>query len=338
MHSTSSVLIRELTERLTARGLSVGAIEREVSATVPRWSDPDARWPLSSFAALTRLAIAELGDPALGLHVAETMPPERQHVASRIARASGTFREAAAAWARYASLVSTADRFRQEDRGGRSRLCYLPLADAPPLPFLHEHYLVLARRMLDGALGARAENASFDIALRAPAHAPEYRRVLGPHVTFDAECTAIEIDVEAADAPLPHADPYLDALLRDTAERWLGGIEPAEGSSSVASRVLATLGDTEELDGSALRGRVALALAMSEKALQRRLCQEGVTFRDLVDRHRRERALAWVREGQATVDVAWRLGFSEVAAFTRAFRRWSGTTVARYRRAHRAAP
>ncbi len=333
MHSTSSVLIRELAERLQARGLAAEVIEHEVGATLPSWSDPDARWPLASFAALTALATRELGDPALGLHVAETLPLERQHVVFRIAHTTGTFRDAMAAWARYASLVCTSDRFVLEDRGDRFRFSYAPLPEALPLPFLHEHYLVLVRRALTLGLGARAESASFEVAQRAPAYLAEVHRVLGPHVTFDAPCTAVEVDAAAVDAPLAHADPYLGAFLRSAAERWLAGLDPKAGAPSTTSRVLATLNDVGELDGSALRGRVADALAMSEKALQRRLKQEGATFKELLDRHRRERALAWVRGGQPTVEVAFRLGFSEIAAFTRAFRRWSGTTVAQYRRA-----
>jgi len=334
VHTTSSVLIRELVERLEAAGLSRGAIEVQVGAQVPAWGDPDARWPLTSFAALTRLATDELGDPALGLHVAETLPAERQHVVARIVQSAGTFREAAAAWARYASLVSTADRLRPEDRGARFRLCYAPLADAPAVPFLHEHYLVLSRRLL-ALLGAGEANVSFELATRAPPYAAEVHRVLGPSVRFGATSTAVELDAAAADAPLPHADPYLGAVLRVAADHWLGGVAPPAAAVTVGAQVLDALDALDALDGAALRGRIADALDLSEKSLQRRLQQEGVTFKELLDRHRRARALAWIADGKPTVEVAWRLGFSEIAAFTRAFRRWSGSTVVHYRRATR---
>ena len=333
MHTTSSVLIRELAERLMARGLSAADLEREVGARLPTFRDPDARWPLAAFAALTRLAVRELEDPALGLHVAETLPPERQHVVARIAGTTPTFRDAMADWARYASLVCTADRIRLDDVGDRFRARYLPLPDATPVPFLHEHYLVLARLALTATLGPLAESASFELALPPPPYLDEVRRVLGPRVRFNAPCTSFEIDSAAASAPIRPGDPYLGAVLRSAAERWLEGLGTANGPPAISARVLATLGELGDLDGGALRDRVAQALEMSEKALQRKLQAEGVTFKELLDRHRRERALAWVREGLPTVEIAWRLGFSEIAAFTRAFRRWSGSTVAEVRRA-----
>ena len=70
---------------------------------------------------------------------------------------------------------------------------------------------------------------------------------------------------------------------------------------------------------------VARGLGLSRQTLYRRLKAEGVTFEQLLDRLRRRLALRFVREqGMAVKEAAWRLGFSDPAAFSRAFKRWTG--------------
>ena len=80
---------------------------------------------------------------------------------------------------------------------------------------------------------------------------------------------------------------------------------------------------------------VARALGYSRQTLYRRLKAEGVTFEEVLDGLRRRLALRFIREeGMAVKEAAWRLGFSDPAAFSRAFKRWTGTTPKAARRPH----
>ncbi len=79
--------------------------------------------------------------------------------------------------------------------------------------------------------------------------------------------------------------------------------------------------------GEANIDRVARDLGLSRQTLYRRLKMEGVTFEKLLDELRHRLALDLVREQQMPVkQAAWRLGFSDPAAFSRAFKRWTGTS------------
>lgn len=70
---------------------------------------------------------------------------------------------------------------------------------------------------------------------------------------------------------------------------------------------------------------VARALGYSRQTLYRRLRAEGATFEKVLDGLRRRVALRLIREeGVAVKEAAWRLGFSDAAAFSRAFKRWTG--------------
>jgi len=75
---------------------------------------------------------------------------------------------------------------------------------------------------------------------------------------------------------------------------------------------------------------VARALGCSRQTLYRRLKQEGVTFAALLDDLRRRLGLHYVRErGMPVKEAAYRLGFSEPAAFSRAYKRWTGSSPRR---------
>ena len=78
--------------------------------------------------------------------------------------------------------------------------------------------------------------------------------------------------------------------------------------------------------GDANIDRVAHDMGISRQTLYRRLKAEGVTFEQLLDRLRHRLALKLLHDQNLSVKQAsWRLGFSDPAAFSRAFKRWTGT-------------
>ena len=81
--------------------------------------------------------------------------------------------------------------------------------------------------------------------------------------------------------------------------------------------------------------RIARELGCSRQTLYRRLKAEGTTYERLLDGLRRRLALRFIREqGLSVKDSAYRLGFSDPAAFSRAFKRWTGTSPSDMRTRH----
>jgi AraC-like DNA-binding protein len=77
---------------------------------------------------------------------------------------------------------------------------------------------------------------------------------------------------------------------------------------------------------------VARELAMSSRTLQRRLAAVGLSYHELLDRARRETAERSIADSSLSIgEVAYLTGYSEPAAFYRAFRRWTGVTPQVYR-------
>ena len=105
---------------------------------------------------------------------------------------------------------------------------------------------------------------------------------------------------------------------------------PAETELSAVVRHILLL----QLDqGDAGIDGVARRLGLSRRTLQRRLSEQGMSFEDLAQRTLRDRARDLLREPDISItDIAFELGYSDPAHFTRAFRRWTGETPVGWRR------
>ncbi len=84
--------------------------------------------------------------------------------------------------------------------------------------------------------------------------------------------------------------------------------------------------------GEVRQNLVANELHRSVSSLQRSLRSEGVSYREILDDTRRSLAQQFIREKEYSLsEIAYLLGFSDQGNFTRAFKRWTGSTPTRYR-------
>jgi len=155
----------------------------------------------------------------------------------------------------------------------------------------------------------------------------ELSEVFGADLRFSADANSIAF----RDLPA-RVSGAVDHDLRDVlavqAQRRLYALSLSPSTERAVLAVLAqAVGD--EFAASA----VARRLAISERTMRRRLHDEGMSFTDLRDDVRHERALTALSESSTSIaDITYDLGFSEPSGFRRAFRRWTGTTPAAFRR------
>jgi AraC-like DNA-binding protein len=134
----------------------------------------------------------------------------------------------------------------------------------------------------------------------------------------------------ALDLPLRKAEPELREVLERRVRDVIARLPPMD---SLAGRARFRL--REALDhGRPTAASVGRQLGLSERSLHRRLRDEGTTLRRLLDGLRLDLAERYLREGVSINETAFLLGYSEASAFQRAFRRWTGSTPAAYRRQH----
>ena len=76
---------------------------------------------------------------------------------------------------------------------------------------------------------------------------------------------------------------------------------------------------------------LAAPMALSRQTLFRKLKAEGVTFEKVLDELRQRLALDYLRARKVSVnETAYLVGFSDPAAFSRAFKRWTGSSPLRH--------
>jgi AraC-like DNA-binding protein len=156
-----------------------------------------------------------------------------------------------------------------------------------------------------------------------------YRAFFGCPVTFDASYNEIVIRRDALDRPVPTADPVLSRVLEEHMTHVLGRL-PTE--DALVQRARRLLGDALQHQTDISLEQLARTMHMSERTLRRRLEDHGTSYKNLLDELRRELACHYVaRTQQSFEETGARLGFADISAFYRAFKRWTSTTPAAYR-------
>jgi AraC-like DNA-binding protein len=166
------------------------------------------------------------------------------------------------------------------------------------------------------------------------AHGPpkgraSHRRAFGPHLHFAQERNAVWIDRTCLDTALSGRSLPTHAMLKKLLVSRVDGAQAVASKVEGAMRALMPFADCG-------REQVARMTHLSQRTLQRRLAEAGTSFQELRDRVRADIALKYLRQSSLqAAQIAEILGYSEPAAFTRAFKRQHGMTPSLARRSAR---
>lgn len=143
---------------------------------------------------------------------------------------------------------------------------------------------------------------------------------------FDAEQNGVVFTADWLDRPVAGADAELRSLL----QQQIDALEAAHGGD-LREQVRAVL-RTALLTDHARADQIAELFSMHTRTMSRRLNDCGTSFQRLVDEGRFEIARQFLENTDADIQqIAVTLEYADASAFTRAFRRWSGTTPSRWR-------
>jgi AraC-like DNA-binding protein len=161
---------------------------------------------------------------------------------------------------------------------------------------------------------------------RRPDDVRPFRRFFDVPLTFDAERCALVFESRWLDSRVRDADPELQQLLQSQIDALQPGID-----EDFAGHVRSIL-RTALLTGHGSATQVAELLVMHPRTLSRRLQSLGSSFQRLVDEVQFGIARQMLEQTSLDVsEIAASLDYSDASAFTRSFRRWSGTTPALWR-------
>ena len=288
--------------------------------------DPDAVLSNEGCAALFGLACSTVRVPNLGLRLAMEIPIGAYPLLDYLVLTAATVGDGARHLERYLRMHNSPTELAIREEPGRVRLVATsgnPLS----IEFTFALALLHLRRETEGRF--RATSLSFRHRVDDPG---EYARLLECRVQTEAEEDALAMTRAAWSLPMRRRDSALHALLHGQAEQVLAAQSPDVGFASELRRALAH----RVAGGDTSLAAVARHLATSPRSVQRRLAEEDLTYQAVLDAVRRESAEQYLAGSRLTVgEVGYLRGFSEPAAFHRAFKRWTGHTPLEFRRSQR---
>jgi len=303
-------------------------------AMLDQWQeiDPDERVPVSAVHRMLEATAELTGDPDLGLKAARRTSLGDVGALDYLLNTSATVADAIEVAGRYMRLVNDTLTIRLEVDGDDA---FIRLDNTVILPRAAVDFQVgslfwnHARRWLRDVVGQVKVSFTHD----APVERSEYELTFAPAtLEFSAPFSGFFLPRSHLAAPLEKADPKLHGVMSRHAEQLMSELPRAESVTERARAIVAK----ELAQGNPNAVRVAKDLGMAVRTLSRKLAEEGTTFKDVLDDLRRRLALQYVAGRDLPLaDVALLLGFSETAAFHRAFRRWAAQTPLEYRRRHR---
>jgi AraC-like DNA-binding protein len=160
---------------------------------------------------------------------------------------------------------------------------------------------------------------------RPPRDVASFARFFQAPVEFDAASARLEFDAAILDWPIKDHNPAHREILVPLLDRAL-----AEAPDEFVFAVKSVL-RAQAAAGRLTRERICRAMGLSKHTLTSRLKASGVTFAKLADETLLELAESLLLKGRPISEVSVALGFADKSAFTRAFKKWAGTTPARWR-------
>ncbi|MGK0372277.1 MAG: AraC-like DNA-binding protein [Glaciecola sp.] len=161
-----------------------------------------------------------------------------------------------------------------------------------------------------------------------PAMLDNYTKIFGCKVLFDQAASGLFAREEVFDLPIPQADEKLLRTLLDHATQILANIDLNQSITDQVKNLLRLM-LKDQFPSSAL---IAEKLKMSSRTLQRKLNDEGTSYKDVLNDLRLELALHYLKNtGLSLEDIACKLGYAEARSFYRSFKQWTGRTAGSYR-------
>lgn len=289
---------------------------------------PNLILPLPVYIRLIERARALTGEEGLGFYLGLQMSVSAHGYLGFAAMSAPTLRDALSLAIQYAPIRTTALALRLDVGRSSAALVIdecIDLGTARDAVLLT--LLVGVWQMGNTLLRREVTESVVEVVFPEPAYYARFRREQ-PRVRFGQPANRLVFDAALLEQPLASADPASLRLAQEQCDRLLDSFATR---SPFVDRVRSLLLRRDR--GVRSLEELAEGMKLSPRTLRRRLAAARVSFSELLEETRRDRALVLLRSPQiSTKDVAEQLGYSNVANFMRAFRRWTGQTPAAFRR------
>ncbi|GAA4095282.1 AraC family transcriptional regulator [Zhongshania borealis] len=210
-------------------------------------------------------------------------------------------------------------------------ICTLELLIRPServTSILHECFSLIIQAVVESVLGRPLLTGLATFTHPTPSYHEHYREYIHSPTLFGQVSTSYQIPLVLANAVNASVDPDSYALAKKQCHKLLRNLPVNRISTAdqVRRLILSTpMGTLKEDD-------VAKALFTSKRTLSRRLAREGSSYRAITEKVLSELAIRHLAEKGLSIDkIALMLGYSDAAAFRKAFHRWYEKSPSEYR-------
>ena len=317
------MLVRLLALYLTERHVSVKGMPD--LATLD--TNPLARFPAEAYCQLLIEAAERLQDPLLGLHLGQTLHPKHLGALGYVLLACENLGAALARIERYHRLVHDINPLQHLIEGEHLALQW-GVAQGKPGALFDEVGVSAIVQFARDVCGQRLPLHQIDFVNPPPSDTRPYTEFFACPVRFGQPLTRLVIPLPYLLMPLRQPDATLRQLMETQVDAALAQLPDTGDLSEQTRRVLAHLAP----QGLPTLEQVACELRLSPRIFYRRLADQGLNFRELRETTLRQVAEMHLRDPRLTLaEVGALLGYSEQSAFSRAFKRWTGSAPLNWR-------
>lgn len=329
-YTIASYLALEAVDFAARHGLDRTVLLQRVEANRPGFGSPDVRVAHDVQLGIWADVVRHLNDPGAYFASIRERKMEQYGLFGFAVITSTSGRECFERAIRFIHLVDGYARLamREDQDYVRVRL-ETPPADSVERRLGHEIAIASFVQGIRDTVGTSIPLTGVRFRHKAPADTSAHRRFFACPVSFSAEHDEFWLPQMVLHVVPRTANSAMSRYFHDHASQLLENLP--QGDAATADTVRSAIA-RELPSGEPSMQLVAKRLGKSDRTLRRDLKAEGVTFRQLVDQVRCTRAKELLASPQASLaEVAYVLGFSEVSAMSRAFKRWAGMGPGEYR-------
>lgn len=305
-------------------GATLAPVVYETGLPPNALDDPENRIPFAKVGELLHRAAVHCGCDHLGLVLGQRLGLDTLGLLGEAARCAPTVGDALRAISEHQRLHTRGCLIFLRVDGGQATFGYSVYNPATTgVEHIHDSIAVWMLNAIRSLTHPSWLPDRIQLARGRPPSIAKYRRHLPARLQFDGDCTALVFDSAALSLNPPAADPARFELLESRVVEQV--------RRSVLNELRRAL-RIEMSNGGAMNDRVSRTLDLHRRTLHRQLRQQDTSFRQVLDEVRYDTARHLLRlTDMPLLQVATTLGYGDVTAFTRAFRRWSGASPGRFR-------
>lgn len=282
------------------------------------------------FAQMLRRLAHYIDDSSVALWIAQHVDTSHLGILGYLLHACDNMGEALLRLHRYGSLISnTMEQMQIIQVGNQIQLQWQP--QEPIDGILLEMGIAIMCRFSDQLVGRPVTTSyiHFNHSHKGKADKiQDYVQFFNCPVHFSQPCTLVSFPAANLSIPIDKPDKTLLAILQQQADLALQHLPSRNLFLQDAQRKLIELCQY----GEPTLVQLAAQLNLSSRTLQRRLMQQQLSFQQLLDEVRQQLCHQYLNQHVPLSDVAQLLGYSDQSAFTRAYKRWTGSTPLQQRR------